>query len=77
LVTLADGGEVDIWADAITGLTDKTVHMEEVVFGVLMDVATEDQDALEVMARTVPLGTRVVVAVARFPRGSVGNVRSV
>lgn len=38
VVTLADGFQVDVWADAVTGLTEKTAHQEHVVFGVLMDI---------------------------------------
>jgi hypothetical protein len=71
IVTLADGTEVDIWADAVTGLTEKTAHHEHIVFGVLMDIAVGLQDQFEVTARPVKPDPRVEVAVARFPRDCV------
>lgn len=77
VVTLADGGMVHVWADAVTGLSDKTIHDEEIVFGVLMDVDVDRQSEFEVTAQGRPPGRRVEVAVARFPRRSVREVRSV
>ena len=76
IVTLTDGTEVDVWADAVTGLTEKTVDQEHIVFGVLMDIAVGLQDQFEVTARTVKPGPRVEVAVARFPRDCVRDVVS-
>jgi hypothetical protein len=38
LVTLVGGFQIDVWADAVTGLTEKTAHDEHIVFGVLMDI---------------------------------------
>jgi hypothetical protein len=78
IVTLTGGSNVDVWADAVTGLSEKTAHHEHVVFGVLMDVDVDLQDQFEVTARSaVGTNRRVEVAVARFPRGSVQDVRSV
>jgi hypothetical protein len=37
-VTLVGGSQVDVWADAVTRLTEKTAHHEHIVFGVLMDI---------------------------------------
>jgi hypothetical protein len=44
IVTLTDGTEIDVWAHAVTGLTEKTAHHEHIVFGVLMDIAVGLQD---------------------------------
>lgn len=73
VVTLADGGVVHVWADAVTGLSEKTIHHEEIVFGVLMEIDVNRQSEFEVAAP----GRRVEVVVARFPRHSVRDVRSV
>jgi hypothetical protein len=77
VVTLADGGEVHVWADAVTGISEKTAHDEDIVFGVLMDIDVDRQGEFEVTARGVRPSRRVEVAVARFPRPSVREVRSV
>jgi hypothetical protein len=77
IVTLAGGWQVDVWADAVTGLTEKTAHYEHVVFGVLMDIDADLQDQFEVTARAPARSRRVEVAVARFPRGCVLDVESV
>jgi hypothetical protein len=77
IVTLAGGSRVDVWADAVTGLTEETAHHEHVVFGVLMDVDVDLQDQFEVTARGRGPGRRVEVAVARFPRGCVQGVETV
>jgi hypothetical protein len=37
IVTLVGGSQVDVWAAAVTGLTEKTAHHEHVLFGTLMD----------------------------------------
>ncbi len=74
IVTLADGTAVDVWAHAVTGLTDKTAHQEHIVFGVLTDIAVGLQ--VQVTARTVKPSPRVEVAVARFPRDCVRDVVS-
>lgn len=74
IVTLADGAKVDVWADAVTGLTEKTAHDSHVVFGVLMDVDLDAQDQFEVTARALTPSRRVEVAVARFPRSIVKDV---
>ena len=77
IVTLADGSRVDVWADTVTGLTEKTAHHEHVVFGVLMDIDVDLQDRFEVTARTPARSRRVEVAVARFPRSCVQDVETV
>jgi hypothetical protein len=77
IITLADGGEAHVWADGVTGLSDKTLQDEEFVFSVLMDIDVDRQSEFEVTARGVKPGRRVDVAVARFPRRSVREVRSV
>jgi hypothetical protein len=76
-VTLTGGSRIDVWADAVTGLTEKTAHHEHVVFGVLMDIDVDLQDQFEVTARTPARSRRVMVAVARFPRGCVHDVETV
>lgn len=77
IVTLVDGSQVDVWADAVTGLTEKTAHHEHIVFGVLMDMDVDLQDGFEVTARGAAPSRRVEVAVARFPRGCVQHVVTV
>lgn len=77
IITLADGADAHVWADAVTGLSDKTLQDEEIVFGVLMDIDVDRQSEFDVTARGVKPGRRVEVAVARFPRRSVRMVRSV
>jgi hypothetical protein len=77
VVSLVGGAEVDVWADAVTGLTEKTAHHEHIVFGVLMDIDVDLQDGFEVTARGLVPGRRVEVAVARFPRSCVQDVVTV
>jgi hypothetical protein len=77
IVSLTDGREVDIWADSVTGLTEKTAEDERIVFGNLMDIDPEHQSDFDVTARTPTNNRRVVVVVARFERLSVRDVRSV
>lgn len=77
IVTLANGGEVHVWADAVTGISEKTAADDEIVFGVLMDIDPDRQDEFEITAKTAPASRRVEVAVARFPRPSVRGVRTV
>jgi hypothetical protein len=77
IVTLAGGFQVDVWADAVTGLSEKTSHQEHIVFGVLMDIDVDLQDQFEVTARAPVRSRRVEVAVARFPRGCVQDVVTV
>jgi hypothetical protein len=74
IVTLVDGSEVDVWADTVTGLTEKTAHLEHIVFGVLMDIDLCLQDQFEVTAHGIKPSPRVEVAVTRFPRDCVRNV---
>jgi hypothetical protein len=76
IVTLAGGFQVDVWADAVTGLTENTSHHEHIVFGILMDIDADLQDQFEVTARAPVGGRRVEVAVARFPRGCVQGVET-
>jgi hypothetical protein len=52
VVTLVDVSRVDVWADAVTGLTEKTAHHEHVVFRVMMDIDSDFQSQFEVTART-------------------------
>jgi len=77
VVTLVDGSKVDVWADAVTGLTEKTSHHEHVVFGALMDIDVDLQDQFDVTARAPARSRRVEVAVARFPRSCVQDVGTV
>ena len=77
IVTLVGGAQVDVWADAVTGLTEKTADREHIVFGVLMDIDADLQDGFEVTARGLVPGRRVEVAVARFPRSCVQDVVTV
>jgi hypothetical protein len=74
IVTLAGGSQVEVWADTVTGLTEKTAHHEHVVFGVLMDIDADLQEQFEVTACGLAGGRRVEVAVARFPRNCVQDV---
>jgi len=77
IVTLADGSQVDVWADAVTGLTEETADQEYIVFGVLMDIDADLQDQFEVTACAPARSRRVEVAVARFPRSCVQDVETV
>jgi hypothetical protein len=77
IVTLAGGAQVDVWADAVTGLSEKTAHHEHVMFVVLMDIDVDLQDQFEVTARAPVRSRRVEVAVARFPRSCVLDVVTV
>jgi hypothetical protein len=77
IVTLVGGAQVDVWADAVSGLTEKTADHEHIVFGVLMDIDADLQDGFEVTARGLVPGPRVEVAVARFPRSCVQDVVTV
>ncbi len=77
IVTLVGGAQVDVWADAVTGLAEKAADDEHIVFGVLMDIDADVQDGFEVTARGLVPGRRVEVAVARFPRSCVQDVVTV
>jgi hypothetical protein len=77
IVTLVGGAQVDVWADAVTGLSEKTAHHEHLVFGVLMDIDADLQDQFEVTARSPARSRRVEVTVARFPRSCVQDVVTV
>ena len=77
VVTLIDGSQVDVWADSVTGLSEKTARDEYLVFGVLMEIDVDRQGQFEVTARPRVPGRRVEVAVARFPRGCVRDVVTV
>jgi len=77
VVTLVDGSQVDVWADSVTGQSEKTAHDEYLVFGVLMDIDVDLQEQFEVTARPRFPGRRVEVAVARFPRSCVRDVVTV
>lgn len=54
VVTLVGGSRVDVWADAVTGLTEQTAHLEHIVFGVLMDIDADLQAQFEVTACGTP-----------------------
>lgn len=77
IVTLVGGFQVDVWADAVTGLTEETAHDEHIVLSVLMDIDPELQDHFEVKACAPVASRRVEVAVARFPRGCIQDVVTV
>jgi len=77
LVTLTDGHQVSVWADAVTGRTEKTAHLAHMTFGVLVDIDPGRQDEFEVTARAPARSRRVEVAVARFPREWVESVMTV
>lgn len=76
VVTLMDGSEVDVWADGVSGISERTCGDPHIVFVVLTNIDTEDQDRSDVTARTSGSPCRVEVAVARFPRVCVRDVRS-
>ena len=77
IVMLAGGSQVDVWADAVAGLSEKTSHHEHIVFTVLMDIDVDLQDQFEVTARAPARSRRAEVAVARFPRSCVHDVVTV
>jgi len=76
-VTLVGGSVVEVWADSVSGISEKTAHESHIVFGVLMEIEPDDQDHVEVTARTSANGRRVEVAIARFPRECVRDVLTV
>jgi hypothetical protein len=76
IVTLVGGSRVEVWADTVAGLTEKTAHYEHVVFGVLMDIDVDLQERFEVTASAPARSRRVEVAVARFPRSCVQDVEA-
>lgn len=73
LVTLADGAVVDVWADAVEGLSGPE-DRRDYAFSNLMDIAPADQCAFDIRATTPANPSRVIVTVARFPRSSVRHV---
>ncbi|SOD73917.1 hypothetical protein SAMN05892883_3109 [Jatrophihabitans sp. GAS493] len=75
VVTLVDGAQVDVWADAVTGSSGPD-DARDYAFGVLMDIDPNLQDQFDVTARTPSNPGRVEVCVARFPRSSVLDVSS-
>lgn len=75
VVTVVGGADIDIWADSVEGLSEKTANLDYITFNVLMDIDVEAQKDFEVTGRTVPPGRRVVVATARFPRRIVQGIR--
>ncbi|HTW06975.1 MAG TPA: hypothetical protein VME46_05685 [Acidimicrobiales bacterium] len=56
--TLSDGREVDVWADRVNGISDKTAKDPDIVFGVLMDIDIDQQDGFAVTARGTAPGRR-------------------
>jgi hypothetical protein len=77
LVTMVDGTEVHVWADAYTGFTEKAAHLEHVTFGVLMDIDADLQEQFEVTARAPARRRRVEVAAARFPRSCIQDIETI
>lgn len=75
VVTLIDGSIVDVFADAVTGLSGPD-DSRDYVFGSLMDVSPDLQGDFEVTARAPSDPQRVEVMVARFPRAAVREVSS-
>lgn len=74
-VILNDGSVVEVWADTVTGLAGPD-DGRDFLFGCLMDIEPELQDAFEVSARTPSNPRRVEVVVARFPRNAVQDITS-
>ena len=75
LVTLTDGSLVQVWADSVEGLAGSE-DRRDYRFCCLMDVERASQFRLDVVGETVPPSERVIVTVAKFPRGSVKAVSS-
>lgn len=69
-MTLQDGSVVELWADAVAGLSGPE-DQQDYEFGCLMDIDSALQDQFEVTARTPASRSRVEVLVARFPRAAV------
>jgi hypothetical protein len=74
IVTLVGGGQVEVWADSVSGTTERTAHLPHITFGLLMDIDVEMQHEFEVTASTPAQTRRVVVAAARFPRACVQDI---
>jgi len=74
-VTLRDGSTVDVWADAVTGLSGDD-DQRDYEFSVLVDLAPDDQNEYEVSPNALPISGGVQVTLARFPRASVTDVCS-
>ncbi len=75
-VTPRDGSKVEVWADMVTGLSGDE-DQRDYEFGVVVDLAPDDQTEYDVSAKTLPIRDGAVVTVARFPRASVIDVNSV
>ena len=75
-VLLVDGSAVDVWADAMTGLSGLEDE-RDYEFSCLMDIEPELQEQFEITARTPSNPRRVEVQVARFPRAAVTDIWSV
>jgi hypothetical protein len=75
VVTIVGGEDIDIWADSVEGLSEKTVHLNHITFNVLMDIDLETQEHFRGDRADGPSGRRVSVATARFPRGIVQDIR--
>jgi hypothetical protein len=73
LITLMDGLIVDVWADSAEGLAGPE-DQRDYRFCNLMDVSPDVQEDLDVVGRAPSNPSRVIVTVARFPRGSVARV---
>lgn len=69
-ITLTDGSVVDVWAESVEGLSGPE-DQRDYHFGNLMDIAPDKQSGFEIAARTPETPDRVLVTVARFPRGCV------
>ena len=74
-VTLTDGLVVDVWADSVEGLCGSE-DQRDYHFGNLMDNALDKQSGFEIAGRTPANPGRVLVTVARFPRGSVTRIET-
>lgn len=74
-VTLTDGFVVDVWADSVEGPSGPE-DQRDYHFANLMDIAPDKQSGFEIVGRTPATADRVLVTVARFPRGSVARIQT-
>jgi len=65
LVTLVNGSVVEVWADGYSEVEGT------LVFSILVDATTDEQQVLEVTGPSPSRPERVIITVARFPMVTV------
>jgi hypothetical protein len=71
VVTLSNGAAIDVWADGYREDTDTYL------FEVLADVDGTLDDAVLILSTSATDSRRLALAVARFPKSAVAEIRTV